>query len=97
MNKQSLGALVVLNLLLLVALTVVTLSPEPANAQARGRGEYLMIAGEVAGRQDIKVIYILEMKELKLAAVTFSSRNDKLELIDGKALIQDMDGPPAKR
>jgi len=90
MNKQSLSALVVLNVVLLVALLVVTLSPPPAQAQLGGRGDYVMIAGQVVGLQDRALIYLLELKTLRLAAVTFDTRNNRLDIIAGKELAPDM-------
>ena len=49
MNKQSLGALVALNIVLLVALVMVSVAPEPAYGQLR-RAEYIMVSGNVTGR-----------------------------------------------
>ena len=52
MNPRSLGALIVLNVALLLALVVVTFSPAPAQAQFGGRADYVMISGFSAGREN---------------------------------------------
>ena len=93
MNKQSLGALVVLNVVLLAALAVVSVLPGEAQAQARrGRGEYVMIAGQAFGAQDRSIIYILEMKGFKMAAVLFDGRKKQLAGIDRRDMLPDLEG-----
>lgn len=97
MNKNSLGALVLLNLVLLAALLVVTFTPpQTAEAQVRGRGDYLMIAGSVTGRNDLKVVYIMEIKSLKLAAITVNTQNNKIDEVAGRQLAPDMEAVPGR-
>jgi len=93
MNKQSLGALVVLNVVLLAALAVVSVLPGEAQAQARrGRGEYVMIAGKAFGAQDRSIIYILETKKFAMASLVFDGRNKKLEGLDRRDILPDLEG-----
>ncbi len=91
MNKQSLGALVVLNVVLLTVLAVVSLTSETAEAQTRGRGEYVMIAGEAFQGQSRNAVYILEMKSFKLAVVMFDGRNKKFDALVGRQLLPDFE------
>ena len=92
MNKQTLGALVTLNVVLLVALAVTLLLPPAASGQpaGRGRGEYVMIAGEVGGRQGQQVVYIIETKSQKMAAVIFNSADKSLTVLDTRDLAKDI-------
>jgi hypothetical protein len=92
MNTKTLGALVTLNLALLVALLVAVLTPPPAQAQAaRGRGEYVMISGDVAGRSGQQVVYILELKNQHIAAVFYNSADNTLTLVDTHSLAKDLE------
>jgi hypothetical protein len=91
MNKQTLGALVTLNVALLAALAVTLLLPPTASGQAgRGRGEYVMISGEVGGRQSQQVVYLIETKSQKMAAVFFNSADKSLTVIDTRDLAKDI-------
>jgi hypothetical protein len=96
MKKQSLGALIALNGVLLLALLLVLVLPGPAaDAQRRtnrGRGDYVMVAGEVTGRTDQSGIYILEMKSYRMAVVMYDSRTNRLQTMAGRNLGSDLEG-----
>lgn len=80
MNKQTLGALVALNLVLLVALAAVAFAPQQAQAQNFVRPQYVMIAGEVPGRVE-NTIYVVELASSRVAAVIFRSSDNRFEVL----------------
>ena len=78
MKKNSLGVLIALNVVLVLALLLVLTMPGPvAEAQSRGRGDYMMVAGKVTGRNNQAVIYIFELKTLRMVPAIFDSRNNR--------------------
>lgn len=71
MNRRSLAGLVVLNVALVVVLGILCLTPSPAQAQlGDGRGDYLMVAGQIQGRTT-QAVYILDISSGRMIAVTF--------------------------
>ena len=92
MNRKSLGALVALNVVLLLALVVVTLAPgQVAQAQGFAAQGYIMVAGEAKNvPQGRKVIYITEISSARMVAVIFNSTNDEFEWVAGRELAQDL-------
>ncbi|QNN23862.1 hypothetical protein HED60_16835 [Planctomycetales bacterium ZRK34] len=71
MNRKSLGGLIVLNVVLLLALGLLTFTPEPAAAQLGGRaGDYVMVAGATPGRTEATV-YITDMNNGLMMAVQY--------------------------
>lgn len=87
MNKRSLGALIALNLVLLVALAVV-MPAKPAYGQLR-QAEYLMISGAVTGRAQQNAVFIIELSSARMVALLFDSGNDKVDLLDGHDMSVD--------
>ena len=90
MSKRSVGALLVINVVLLTALAVVSLTTQPAQAQLGMRGDYAMIAGQVQGNANVSVVYILDLKSQRIAAITFDSRTKKLQTIAGREVQNDL-------
>jgi hypothetical protein len=83
MNRKTLRALLALNVVLLVALVLVGLTPTPAQGQGQfGRSQYSMVAGLTAGRKQQAVIYIFDLANARIAAVMYNSANDTYEKID---------------
>jgi hypothetical protein len=82
--------LLAINLLLLVALAVVNLSPQPAAAQFGMRGDYVMISGAATGSNDTAAIYLLDLKSQRMAALLFDSRSKKLRTIAGRVVSNDL-------
>lgn len=71
MNRKSLGGLIVLNLVLLVALGLLTFTPQPAKAQLGGRaGDYIMVSGATPGKTEATV-YITDMNNGLMMAVQY--------------------------
>jgi len=91
MNKRSLGVLVVINFVLLSGLAVTFLAGQRAQAQFGLQGDYMMIAGEVTGRAQQAAVYILDLKSQRMATVMFDSRNQRLQLIAGRNVSNDLE------
>lgn len=90
MNKRSLGALIALNFVLVVALSLVSFLPQPAAAQAFGRSQYIMVAGNAVGRELESVIYIIELNTGRVAAIIFRGGDNTFEPIAGRNIMEDM-------
>ena len=99
MRKKTLPALVVLNAALLVMVAAFWLIPAPsAEAQLGGRGnDYVMVAGDVRGRTDVEVVYILETTSARMAAITYRSDTTRLDVLDGTNIANDVRGAGARR
>ena len=82
MNRRTLRALLALNVVLLVALVLVGLTPSEAQAQRGGRPEYIMVAGRIAERDQQSAVYILDLTNARIAAVMYNSSNDEFDEID---------------
>ena len=89
MNRKSLQTLVAVNLVLLLALVFVTLAPTPAKAQFAG-AQYIMVAGPTAGRAQQDVVYIIELQTARMIAMFYNSANDKIDVIAGVNLMDDI-------
>ena len=91
MNQRSLSALIVLNIVLLAALAVTFTSPR-AEAQGLGSsaGRYLAIAGNVQARNQQAAIYLVERNTGALAVIMFNTSNNKLEVLGGRNVGQDL-------
>ncbi|MDX1681639.1 MAG: hypothetical protein R3336_00835 [Phycisphaeraceae bacterium] len=99
MKKRTLTALITLNGFLVAALALAMLAPVPAPAQGLGGagGSYLIVAGEVKGRNQQDAIYIMDVNNQGLAAVFFNSNNDRFEPIDRVDLNQTVPQPGQRR
>lgn len=100
MNRQSLKALVALNIVLLAALVVVSLVPQQSHAQlGGGAANYVMVAGEITGKPNQNCIYITELNSARMVAVMFLGGNNKLEIVAGRKLKSDVEakGPDGVR
>jgi len=90
MNKRSLGALVALNIVLLVALAVVSISPQPANAQVGLRqSEFIMVSGIVRGRQQQAVVYIIDLSTGQMVAIFHDANTGKSSFIAARNMASD--------
>ncbi|MFO0827755.1 MAG: hypothetical protein U0572_06345 [Phycisphaerales bacterium] len=75
-RRRSVTGLIILNAALLVALGAVTLAPR-ANAQARVRSTYTMVAGAVNG-QTPAAVYIVDESGQELVGVTWDDNRRQL-------------------
>lgn len=97
MNQRSLAALIVLNLTLLAALVVTTLSPTPAEAQFRAGASYLMIAGEVVGRSQQAGIYVINVATGEVLPFLYNTSNDRIDTYPVRDVAKDASSPIRNR
>ena len=97
MNHRSLGTLIVLNVVLLVSLLVVMLSPRPAQAQLRGRGEYAMLSGRAKGTASKDVVYIADLRSGQIVSFLFESSQNKLSRVGQANISRDLTGRSPRR
>lgn len=86
-SRSAVRGLVVLNVLLLAALAVVTLSPS-AGAQARPRGSYLMAAGDAQGT-DAGIVFIVDTVSQELVAITWDDNQKQINGVGYRNLVND--------
>ncbi|MGA0872873.1 MAG: hypothetical protein ACO3SJ_08375 [Phycisphaerales bacterium] len=86
-RRSGIKALLGLNAALLVLLGAVRFAPE-ADAQGRPRGEYLMLAGEVAGAKP-QVVWILDQVHEEIVAVSWSRERGELVGLGFRSLAAD--------
>jgi hypothetical protein len=98
MNKQALAVLVLVNVMLLALLSLVVLTPEPAQAQRLGGagGEYAMVAGDVNGRQQ-DAVYIVNLRTSAVAALMFNSGTGEFEPIARRLISDDINETGRRR
>ena len=78
MNKRSLGALIALNVALVVALVATILSPQPAQAQGLGGANFIMVSGEaslVNGGQE--VVYVIETNSGRILPIIYNGSTNQ--------------------
>lgn len=92
MGKRSLPALIALNVVLLLALALVTLAPTPAKGQGFAAARYLMVSGPTTGRNQQDVIYIIEMNTTRVIAAFYNASDDSWQLIDGTTMLGALRG-----
>ncbi|MHC5023826.1 MAG: hypothetical protein ACYTGG_07930 [Planctomycetota bacterium] len=86
-RRAGLAGLLVLNVALLLVLAAVSFSP-PAEAQQRARAHYTAVAGMVNGA-DSGVVYIADVTNQKLLALTFDPSTNALRGIASADLAAD--------
>lgn len=77
--RGRMPGLIVLNGVLLVLLALVTFGSSVDAQQARGRGEYTMVAGGGSGT-DAAIIWIVDVANQEMIAMTF---NHNTKVLDG--------------
>jgi hypothetical protein len=87
-ERFDMRPLLALNAALLVVLAAVTFGSSAADAQARPRGEYTMVAGGVNGSQS-SAVYIIDERNQELVAVTFDPSKKALQGITYRNLTED--------
>lgn len=86
-RRAGLGALLLVNAALLATLGALRFAPQ-AEAQSRPRGDYLMLAGEVAGAKP-QVVWILDQVHEELVAVSWSRERNELLGLGFRSLASD--------
>ncbi len=89
MTQRSLTMLIVLNAVLLAALSVSVFSPPAAEAQIGGGANFTMIAGSVTGRSDQDAVYVIDLNTSRMAALIFNSNNNEWVVLDGVTVSED--------
>ena len=99
MNRRSLAALIVLNLVLVFALVLSSLTTEQTFADEFGRpgGNYTMIAGKISGRSKNDGVYIIRIKDGKTIAAYYDGSSKKFKAVRGVDLSQKISEAPIKR
>jgi hypothetical protein len=89
-NKRTQGmrGLLLLNAALLAVLAVVTFGSNAGAQAARGRGEYTMVEGGAAGT-DAGVIWIADVANQELVAMTYNSSTKRLDGVGYRNLAAD--------
>lgn len=96
-NPRTLAALVLLNVVLMAAVLIAALSPQPAEAQLGAAGEqYLLIAGRTPASQDRAAVYVLNVNSGQMVSLTFDSRDDRVRIIGGRDVSRDLEGGRAR-
>ncbi len=89
MNRNTLVGLVTVNAALLIALGVLTFTPEPAQGQRLAAASYVMVGGQTRGRSS-NTLYLADIANGLLVAVVFRGRRgNQLEVADIYNLGQD--------
>ena len=97
MNKRSLGALIALNVALLAAVLAVTVMPQPAAAQLKGRDRYAMVSGKSIGRSSQDVVYVMNLTNGQVIAFLYESVNKRVTVVGGMDFSADLEVKPQRR
>ena len=92
MTKRTLSVLVLINAVLLAAVSAVLWEPQPAQAQLGIGGQYQMIAGEITGRTDQSAVWVIDRRTQRLVALLYNGANQKLDVIAGREIGADVNG-----
>jgi len=95
MNRSSLGALLALNVVLVVVLALLTFAPAPAGAQGLGGikgSDYVMVGGKVQGKT-ANVVYITDLNNAKMIAVYYDINRKSLTTIALRDIARDFAAP----
>jgi hypothetical protein len=87
-GAPAMGALLVLNGLLLAALAMVTFGPTVTAQTARGRGEYTAVAGGAMGTS-AAVVYVADVVNQELIALSYNREKKLMEGIAWRNLRAD--------
>jgi len=91
MTRSKLGGLVLLNIVLLGALALVSLSPNSAavaDGRSSTRGEYVAISGTIAGTKT-PVIWVVNQASQELVAFQYEEQRNQLVGIGYRNLNDD--------
>lgn len=92
MNARTLAALVLVNVVLLAAVIITAFAPQPAQAQLGAAGDqYLLISGETPQPTQQAAVYVLNVNTGQMIALTFDSRTDRVQVIDGRNVTEDIE------
>ena len=89
MNKKSLGGLIVVNVVLLAVLGVLSFTPQTVQAQNRRAGDYVMVAGSVAGQAG-SVVYVTDLNNQAMITVIYDQNTKSMKAIAGRDITADL-------
>jgi len=90
MNRRSIAALIAVNVVLLIAVLVVTTAPQPAQGQIGLTGaEYIMVSGPVTGRNQQDAVYLIELRTARMVGFFFNGSDRSLQMIDAVDMTPD--------
>lgn len=89
MTRRSLSVLIVLNVVLLAAITL-TLGPVPQAKAQIGGGSYLMIAGNTTQAPQ-QVIYVMDTRNGRVAAFTVDSASKRVREVGAREIAKDLE------
>jgi hypothetical protein len=89
MNKKSLGGLIVVNVVLLAVLGVLSFTPQTVQAQNRRPGDYVMVAGSVAGQAG-SVVYVTDLNNQAMITVIYDQNSKSMKAIAGRDITADL-------
>ncbi len=97
MDRRSLGALIALNVVVLLAVLAVTVMPQPAAAQLKGRARYAMVSGKSIGRSSQDVVYVMNLTKGQVVAFLYESEKKRVTLVGGMDFARDLEVGPQRR
>ncbi len=86
-SRSSLRGLIMLNMVLLTLLATVTFGSK-ADAQARQRGDYAMVAGGANGT-NASVVYVVDTVNHQMIAVTYDQNGKTIAGVGARNLVRD--------
>jgi hypothetical protein len=89
MNHRSLAALVTLNVILLAGLVVTAFAPREAAAQLGPGRTFLMVSGEIVGREQQAGVFIIDRQSTQVVALLFRSQDKRVEYVGTTNIAQD--------
>ncbi len=93
MNRKTLGGLIVLNIALLVALGVLTVTP-PAEAQFAGprAGDYVMLSTITPGRPNYETVIITDMNNSAMLGLYYEVSRKRFVPVAFRNIAEDATG-----
>lgn len=92
MTHRSLAVLIVLNVVLVAALSVTVFNPQSAEAQLGASRQFTMISGAATGRDSQSVVYIVDLASSNVVPVFYNGSSKKFEFFTGATITDDMKG-----
>lgn len=100
MKIKTMGMLILMNALLLAAVWLVGGSSPQATAQislnsSASGGPYVMVSGASTGDSGVNVVYIVDMRSSRMAAVIYNGSSNTFTPLSVRDLAKDMEKTPA--
>jgi len=89
MKRKALHTLIAVNVVMLLALVFITLTPAPAQAQFSG-AQYIMVGGAVAGRTQQNAVYIIELQTARMITIFYNGASKRVEVVGQNSILDDI-------